>query len=66
MASTIGRTGSGPMYHQMASFDPPPPRPSLLREHRGARASALEGPSFGPTGAAMSPTHNRKGNRLYR
>ena len=26
----------------------------------------LKGLIFGPTGAAMSPTHTRKGNRLYR
>ena len=26
----------------------------------------LKGIIFGPTGAAMSPTHTRKGNRLYR
>ena len=32
----------------------------------GADAGAVEGLIFGPTGAAMSPTHTRKGNRLYR
>ncbi|WP_442885365.1 zinc ribbon domain-containing protein [Amaricoccus sp.] len=26
----------------------------------------MKGLIFGPTGAAMSPTHTRKGNRLYR
>jgi site-specific DNA recombinase len=33
----------------------------------GAQTSALlMGLIFGPTGAAMSPTHTKKGNRLYR
>jgi len=46
----------------------------ILQENartRSARTRAqtpalLKGLIFGPTGAAMSPTHTRKGNRLYR
>ena len=33
---------------------------------RAQTPSLLSGLIFGPTGAAMSPTHTRKGNRLYR
>ena len=47
---------------------------AILQENartRSARTRAqtpalLKGLIFGPTGAAMSPTHTRKGNRLYR
>ena len=44
---------------------------SRRRPHAAARTRAqtpalLKGLLFGPTGAAMSPTHTRKGNRLYR
>jgi site-specific DNA recombinase len=47
---------------------------AILRESprvRAARARAqtpalLKGLLFGPTGVAMSPTHTRRGNRLYR
>ena len=51
--------------------------PWLARRWRGCRVARLantrvqtlallKGLIFGPTGAAMSPTHTRKGNRLYR
>jgi DNA invertase Pin-like site-specific DNA recombinase len=33
---------------------------------RAQTPALLKGLLFGPTGAAMSPTHTRKGNRLYR
>ena len=33
---------------------------------RAQTPALLRGLIFGPTGAAMSPTHTRKGNRLYR
>jgi site-specific DNA recombinase len=33
---------------------------------RAQTPALLKGLIFGPTGAAMSPTHTRKGNRLYR
>jgi site-specific DNA recombinase len=33
---------------------------------RAQTPALLRGMIFGPTGAAMSPTHTRKGNRLYR
>ena len=33
---------------------------------RAQTPALLKGLMFGPTGAAMSPTHTRKGNRLYR
>ena len=33
---------------------------------RAQTAALLKGLIFGPTGAAMSPTHTRKGSRLYR
>ena len=33
---------------------------------RSQTPALLKGLIFGPTGAAMSPTHTRKGNRLYR
>jgi hypothetical protein len=33
---------------------------------RARTPALLKGLLFGPTGAAMSPTHTRKGNRLYR
>jgi site-specific DNA recombinase len=33
---------------------------------RAQMPALLKGLIFGPTGAAMSPTHTRKGNRLYR
>jgi site-specific DNA recombinase len=33
---------------------------------RAQTPALLRGLLFGPTGAAMSPTHTRKGNRLYR
>jgi len=33
---------------------------------RARTPALLKGLIFGPTGAAMSPTHTRKGNRLYR
>ena len=33
---------------------------------RAKTPALLKGLLFGPTGAAMSPTHTRKGNRLYR
>ena len=33
---------------------------------RAQTPALLKGRVFGPTGAAMSPTHTRKGNRLYR
>jgi hypothetical protein len=33
---------------------------------RAQTPALLRGLFFGPTGAAMSPTHTRKGNRLYR
>ncbi len=33
---------------------------------RSQTPALLRGLIFGPTGAAMSPTHTRKGNRLYR
>jgi len=33
---------------------------------RAQAPALLKGLIFGPTGAAMSPTHTRKGNRLYR
>ena len=33
---------------------------------RAQTPSLLKGLIFGPTGAAMSPTHTRKGNKLYR
>jgi DNA invertase Pin-like site-specific DNA recombinase len=33
---------------------------------RAQTPAMLKGLIFGPTGAAMSPTHTRKGNRLYR
>jgi site-specific DNA recombinase len=47
---------------------------SILRESPRSRASntraqtpaLLKGLLFGPTGCAMSPTHTRKGGRLYR
>jgi len=47
---------------------------SILAENARARSARtraqtpalLKGLLFGPTGAAMSPTHTRKGNRLYR
>jgi hypothetical protein len=41
-------------------------RPHPIGENPGADAGSLEGLNFGPTGAAMSPTHTRKGSRLYR
>jgi site-specific DNA recombinase len=47
---------------------------AILAENARARSAntraqtpaLLKGLLFGPTGAAMSPTHTRKGNRLYR
>jgi hypothetical protein len=47
---------------------------SILAENARTRSAntrtqtpaLLKGLIFGPTGAAMSPTHTRKGNRLYR
>jgi DNA invertase Pin-like site-specific DNA recombinase len=47
---------------------------AILAENGRARSAntrtqtpaLLKGLIFGPTGAAMSPTHTRKGNRLYR
>ena len=36
------------------------------RDTRAQTPALLKGLIFGPTGAAMSPTHTRKGNRLYR
>ena len=47
---------------------------AILAENGRTRSSStraqtpalLRGLLFGPTGAAMSPTHTRKGNRLYR
>ena len=47
---------------------------SILRESPRARAdntraqtpALLKGLIFGPTGCAMTPTHTRRGNRLYR
>ncbi|MGE4045231.1 MAG: recombinase family protein [Acetobacteraceae bacterium] len=47
---------------------------AILRESPRARAAntraatpaLLKGLLYGPTGAAMSPTHTRRGNRLYR
>jgi len=47
---------------------------TILRENARQRSAhtraqtpaLLKGLIFGPTGAAMSPTHTRKGNRLYR
>jgi hypothetical protein len=47
---------------------------AILAENSGKRSAntraqtpaLLKGLLFGPTGAAMSPTHTRKGNRLYR
>jgi hypothetical protein len=33
---------------------------------RAPTPALLKGLIFGPSGAAMSPTHTRKGNRLYR
>src|SRR5262249_61572077 len=47
---------------------------SILRDsprQRGCRSRAatpalLKGLLFGPTGRAMSPTHTRRGNKLYR
>ena len=39
---------------------------TLIGQHPSPDASTAEGLIFGPTGAAMSPTHTRKGSRLYR
>ena len=36
------------------------------RDTRAQTPALLKGLIFGPTGAAMSPTHTRKGSRLYR
>ena len=41
----------------------PSPAPG---DTRAQTPALLKGLIFGPTGAAMSPTHTRKGNRLYR
>ena len=47
--------------------DPRRERRHPLRANTRAQTPALlKGLIFGPTGAAMSPTHTRKGNRLYR
>ena len=44
-----------------------PRTPAPARRNTRAQTPALlKGLIFGPTGAAMSPTHTRKGNRLYR
>ena len=46
--------------------DPRRERAHALIANAGSDAALLRGLIFGPTGAAMSPTHTRKGNRLYR
>ena len=47
--------------------DPRREHPHPLRADTRAQTPALlKGLIFGPTGAAMSPTHTRKGSRLYR
>ena len=47
--------------------DPCRERPHAARRSTRAQTPALlKGLIFGPTGAAMSPTHTRKGDRLYR
>ena len=61
---------SGPQQSQGASRLPFAIGASLRgrigRRTRAQTPALLKGLIFGPTGAAMSPTHTRKGNRLYR
>ena len=40
--------------------------PTRTRRPLGRTPALLKGLIFGPTGAAMTPTHTRKGGRLYR
>ena len=61
-AAIIAAGRSGTRCTRSSPRTPAPARRAPGRRRR----RCLKGLIFGPTGAAMSPTHTRKGNRLYR
>ena len=59
------RSSTRPCGTRCTRSSPRTPAPAR-RNTRAQTPALLKGLIFGPTGAAMSPTHTRKGNRLYR
>jgi site-specific DNA recombinase len=60
------RGNCGPVPLGLGARDPRRERPHAVGEHPGQTPALLKGLLFGPTGAAMSPSHTRKANRFYR